>query len=107
MGQHFLFGCRAPQPHGLVTTTRSQGGAIRGESEAGDVVLVPPQSGLRLTGNDVPEYDRAVFAGRGQRLTVGAERHGPYRDAVPLEGVFKLPGFGVPELEVHAQTSRG
>ena len=73
-------------PSGLNATLRHRAG-VAGERVAD-----------RLAGVGVPQPHRAVVAGAGQPVPVGAERHAGHRAGVAGErGADRLAGVGVPQ----------
>src|SRR5262245_14967407 len=60
-----------------------------------------------LARRHVPELDCVVMAPRGQRLAVGAVRHGTDPVRMSLDGGLDLPCFDIPELDRLVPAPRG
>src|SRR5262249_19351338 len=99
---------RIPHPDGPVEAGGAEALTVRAEGHGADLVSVPPEHGAGVDGViRVPELDRVVIAGRGDRAAGGAQRDGSDRAFVPAEVlVDQTPVPGVPDAH-HAGRGRG
>src|SRR5262249_30443008 len=88
----------APRGNAAPSSLNARPGPCRAGPVEGDVLLL---------GGHVPQLDRPVVTAGGQRLAVGAERHGIDRVRVPLEGGALLLGGPVPQLDGRGGTGGG
>src|SRR4051794_24042142 len=95
-----LAGGHFPYSDRLVIAARSQGFAVRAESNRWDKIGMSSEGESFLTACHIPKSEPfLVIVGRGEGLAIWTERHGIEAVAIPLDGAGVLTADHVPEFD--------